>query len=245
MIIKHRAAVLAAGAVAALLAACGSSSTSSSGAAGAGGGFGVIQSAFSNYGNQPSAHMKIGQGGGSSSTPPTSFDVDVTKDGMTGTATLAGQQYGVVYTGGHGYVQTAAGAPYTQLTDAEAKGFGFFTISKFSTCFNSLLTSKAPQLATSVTSSATTVNGTAATDYKSPDGQAEIIVSSGANPLPIRIAIQGGGSSSSSSSSLPGCDLGSSSSTSTSSDTGSIQIDWTYPGSVTTITPPATAATST
>ena len=229
---------LAAMTAAALLAACGSSSTSSN--AGGGGGFAAVQAAFANYGNQPSAHLKILESGPSGFT----FDVDVTKDGMTGSVSLSGQQVGIVYAGGHGYVQTSPGGPFTQLPDADSKPFGLFTISTFSTCFTSFLGSRAPQFATSVSSSATTVNGAAAIDYKSTDGKAEIIISSGSNPLPLRLTGQNNPSSSSSSSSTnPACDLGSSSSSSSSGSGGTIEIDWSYPGGATTITPPPATAT--
>jgi hypothetical protein len=240
VILKNRVAAFGIAGVAALVAACGSSSSSSSGGGGASGGFAAVQAAFANYGNQPSAHLKITQTG-------SSFDVDVTKDGMSGSASLAGQQVSIVYAGGHGYVQTSAGGPFIQIPDAEAKPLGLFTISTFSTCFGSFLTSKSPQITASVSSSSTTLNGQAAVDYKSPDGQAEIIVSAGSNPLPLRLVGQSNGSSSSSSSSStnPACDLGSSSSSS-STDTsgGSVTIDWTYPGAVSTITPPPTASST-
>ena len=233
-----RTSCLVGAAAAAVLAACGSSSSSSSN--GAAGALAAVQGAFANYGNQSSAHVKVSTTG----SAPSSFELDVTKDGVAGTVSVSGQQVGIVYVGGHGYVQTSQGGPFTQLPDADSKAFGLFTITTFSSCINSILAQRAPQIASeSVSSTSATVNGTAATDYKSPDGQVEIAISSGANPLPLKLVGQNTSSSSSSSSSAanPACDLGASSSSSTSESGGSLDIEWTYPGNVTTITPPPTA----
>lgn len=234
-----RASCLTAAAAASLLAACGSSSTSSN-AGGGSGGFAAVRAAFANYGNQPSAHIKLNVTGSS----PSSFELDVTKDGLTGSVSIEGQLVSIVYIGGHGYVQAVPGSPFTQLPDGDTKAFGLFTISTFASCFDSFLAQRAPQIASGgISSSTTTVNGAAATDYKSSDGQAEVVISSGSNPLPLKLIGQNNSSSSSSSSSSnPACDTGSSSSSSSSSSGGgTIEIDWTYPGNVTTITPPPTA----
>jgi hypothetical protein len=222
--------------VSVVLLGCGSSSTSSS-SSGGGTALAAIQAAFANYGTQSSAHLKVVEQGG-----PANFDVDVTKDGIAGSVTISGQQYALVYAGGTGYVQTTAGGPFTALPADEGKAFSLFTIGTLSSCFSSLIGSAAAQFTQSVSTSQTTVNGTAGTDYKAPDGSGDIIISSGSSPLPLRLTTSKNSSSSStSSSSNPACDVGGSSSSSSSSSGGSLEIDWTYPGAVTTITPPPTS----
>src|SRR5690242_6439019 len=103
--------MVAAGAT--LLTACGSSSTSSNGPGGSNA-LAAVQAAFANYGSQQSAHVKVVTTGSS----PSSFELDVTKDAMTGSVSVSGQQVSIVYAGGHGYVQTAPGGPFVQLPDA-------------------------------------------------------------------------------------------------------------------------------
>jgi hypothetical protein len=243
MTVRRSAGFAAAGA-ALVMAACGSSSTSSNAAGGA-----AVQAAFANYGNQPSAHIKVVATGGSN---PGSLDLDVTKDAEVGSGAFGGQTLSIIYAAGHGYAQIAAGGPWTQLPDDLAKPFKLFTIGTFSTCIGSLGSGSIAKFDQLVSSSATTFNGTAAIDYKATDGTGDIVISTGSNPLPLKLTTTGNGSSSSSSSSStnPLCDVSSSSSSSTSSSSsssngGTTEVTWTYPGKVTTITPPPTTGSST
>lgn len=199
-----------------------------------------IQAAFQNFASQPSAHLKIVEQGAS----PATFDLDVTKDALTGSVTSGGTSFSIVYVGGHGYVQTAPRGAYTQVADADARAFGLFTIGALYTCYPTLMGpgGAVARFSGPGAMAGVTINGASGVDYLATDGSGDIAISNGSPPLPLKLQFRSTTSSASSASSTstlnPGCDVGVTSATSSDS-AGSIEVDWTYPGLVTQITPPA------
>lgn len=245
----QRRAVLGATAVAAVVAACGGttetteSTDTTTSTADTGVALANIQAAFQNFASQPSAHLRIVEQGAN----PATFDLDVTKDALSGSVTNGGTSFGIVYVGGHGYVQTAPRGAYTQVADADARAFGLFTIGALYTCYPTLMGpgGTAARFSGPGAMADVTINGASGVDYMATDGSGDVAISNGSPPLPLKLQFRTTASSASSVSSAsststlnPGCDVGVTNATS--SDTArSIEVDWTYPGLVTQITPPA------